>query len=405
MDDLPELHLDESVMDDRLAEAVARRLLEPGLSQRVRLAYRLEGTLPGGAVSGEALGRTLRLTRAAIHKHVDQLRALGFPIESAAGAGYCLSRSADDLVAAEAVVPYLLQDSNPAGRWFVGLPYIYLGSCRSTNLVLRQAASGRLARELPNRLIGDNLTGEALPAGAVAVTDHQVSGRGRLDRAWSDQVGKELMFSVLLRPSLAPGQAHLVSLAAALAIAQTLERLPGLMGRVRVKWPNDVLIDEGKVCGILVEGSMDTDRLHWAVVGIGVNVNSDPAELMEAILRRGDEGVETRPRPVSLRQCLGRQLPRAPLLAAFFARLTVVWKQLEDGPAGVARVLACLRERDALAGSVVEVRGGAGRHDLVAAGRAVGIGPEGQLLLRTAVGETVSVAAGDVTLRRQPLAE
>ena len=419
MDDLPAMSHDASILDQRLAAAVARRLIEPGLAQRVRLNLRLQESLyprkypeetpaPSGgdadrpsparpSLSGEALGRLLGLSRAAVHKHIDQLRGQGFSIESAAGTGYRLTRPADDLVAGEAVIPYLLESFDPAAPWSAGLPYLYHQTCESTNLVLRQAASGRPAQDYPDRDSDD-----ALPAGAVAVTEHQAAGRGRLGRTWSDEVGKELMFSVLLRPSLAPGQAHLLSLGAALAVARTLELLPGLAARVKVKWPNDVFIDGGKVCGILVEGSMDADRLHWAVAGIGVNVNGDSAALAETIAERGDEGAETRPQPVSLRECLGAAVPRAPLFAALLSRLTDVWSGLERGPAGVDDLLAGLRERDVLAGSMVEVYGGAGRQQVVASGKAVGIGPEGQLLLRTSAGETVSVVAGDVSLRRQP---
>jgi BirA family biotin operon repressor/biotin-[acetyl-CoA-carboxylase] ligase len=387
---------DAFVLDERLAVAVARRSIEPGLAQRVRLSIRLQQAV-GLALSGQALGRLLGLSRAAVHKHIDQLRVQGFSIESVPGAGYRLARPADDLLAGEAVIPYLLQSFDSDTPWSVGLPYLYQPACESTNLVLRQAASGRPAQEYPGRD-----SSEGLPAGAVAVTEHQVSGRGRLGRTWSDEAGKGLMFSVLLRPSLAPGQAHLLSLAAALAVAQTLELLPDLTGRVKVKWPNDVFIDGGKVCGILVEGSMDADRLHWAVAGIGMNVNGDSAALAEAIADRGDEGAETRPRPVSLRECLGAAVPRAPLLSALLARLTDVWVALEEGTPGVAKLLDGLRERDALTGSMVEVYGGMGRQQIVAAGEAAGIGPEGQLLVRTSAGETVAVVAGDVSLRRQP---
>jgi BirA family biotin operon repressor/biotin-[acetyl-CoA-carboxylase] ligase len=387
---------DASVLDERLAAAVARRSIEPGLAQRVRLSVRLQQAV-GPALSGQALGRLLGLSRAAVHNHIDQLRVQGFSIESVPGAGYRLTRPADDLLVGEAVIPYLLQSFDSDAPWSAGLPYLYQPACESTNLVLRQAASGRPAQEYQGRE-----SGEGLPAGAVAVTDHQVSGRGRLGRTWSDEVGKGLMFSVLLRPSLAPGQAHLVSLAAALAVAQTLELLSDLTGRVKVKWPNDVFIDGGKVCGILVEGSMDADRLHWAVAGIGLNVNGDSAALAEAIAARGDEGAETRPRPVSLRECLGAAVPRAPLLATLLARLTDVWVALEQGSPGIARLLDGLRERDALAGSMVEVYGGMGRQHVVTAGEAAGIGPEGQLLVRTSAGETVAVVAGDVSLRRQP---
>lgn len=386
----------------RLSHAVGAGLIEPGLAHRVRLSVYLHGGIyPGkyesettasvgavsrerAALSGERLGRMLGLSRAAVNKHVNHLRERGFAIESVAGSGYTLTASADDLLVAEAAIPHLLRTLEPNLPWQVGLPYLYRGTCESTNLVLR-AAMGE---------------GPTLPSGAVAVTDHQVGGRGRLGRGWSDQPGKEVMFSVLIRPSLAPGQAHLLSLAAALAVARTLEALPGLAGKVRIKWPNDVLIDGGKVCGILLEGSMDTDRLHWAMAGIGVNVNSDPAGLERAIAERGDEGAGGRPRPASLRERLGRPVPRAPLLATLFKALTSHWSELEEGQQGVDRLLAGLRELDALAGSTVEVRGGPGHPEIVAAGEAAGIGAEGQLLVRVPSGETISVVAGDVTVNR-----
>jgi BirA family biotin operon repressor/biotin-[acetyl-CoA-carboxylase] ligase len=346
-----------------------------------------DGLETGPSLSGESLGRMLGLSRAAVHKHIDHLRGLGFAVESAAGAGYRLARPADDLLAAEAVIPHLLQTCDPAGPWFVGLPYQYLESCESTNLVLRQAASSARAG--------------TLPGGAVAAADHQAAGRGRLGRTWSAETGKELMFSVLLRPSLAPGQAHLLSLGAALAVAQTLETLPGLAGRVKVKWPNDVLVEERKVCGILVEGSMDADRLHWVVAGIGVNVNGEAVSLQQAIAEQGDEGAEARPGPVSLQECLGAPVPRAPLFARLLARLTEVWGALEQEPTtGMTRLLDGLRARDALAGGAVEVFGGTGMQHVIAVGTAAGIGAEGQLLVRTAAGEMVSIVAGDVSLRR-----
>ncbi len=264
--------VDTEDLHERLDAAVARGVVGAGLAHRAVLAARLTRTLPQAgadaclaAISGEALARTLGLSRAAVHKHVNHLRTLGFAVESLPGAGYRLERPFADLVAAEAVLPFLLGLSRPETPWMAGLPYLYLPRCESTNLSLKEAMAPRGAG--------------ALPAGALMVTDEQTGGRGRLGRTWSSEAGKDLTFSVLLRPSLAPAQAHLLSLAAALAVAEVLETLPGLEGRVAVKWPNDVLLGDEKVCGILLEGSMDVDRLHWAVAGIGLNVNSAPSAL------------------------------------------------------------------------------------------------------------------------------
>jgi BirA family biotin operon repressor/biotin-[acetyl-CoA-carboxylase] ligase len=379
-------------MEERLEAALAARWIEPGLAQRVRLVFLLQGPVESHvgrgqetAFSGETLGRMLGLSRAAVHKHIEQLRAVGFSIESAAGSGYRLTTSPDDLVVGEAFIPHLLRSIDPRSSQALGLPYIYRPACESTNPLMRSLLASQ-----PD-----------LRTGAVTITDHQSAGKGRLGRGWSGEPGRELTFSVLLRPSLAPGQAHLLRLGAALAVARTLEARPGLAGRVRVKWPNDVLIDGAKVCGILVEGSMDVDRLHWVIAGIGVNVNSDPEVLERAITERADEGGERRPRPGSLRVSLGGlTVPRAPLLAALLKEAGEVWAGLEEGPPGIERMLSGLRDLDALLGTPVEVYGGPGRQEAVAAGEAVGIGPDGQLLVRTAGGETVPVVVGDVSLRR-----
>jgi BirA family biotin operon repressor/biotin-[acetyl-CoA-carboxylase] ligase len=368
-------------LSDRLDAAVARGLLGIGSAHRVALATRLASTLPGAGseiypvLSGEELGRILGLSRAAVHKHVEHLRSLGFGIAPIAGSGYRLEHPFTDLVAAEAVLPRLLECVDPGPPWVAGLPYQYLAACGSTNQVLKQAAASS-------------------PSGAAVVTDDQRGGRGRLGRTWVSQPGKDLTFSVLLHPALVPAQAHLLSLAAALAVAEVLEGIPGLGGRVGIKWPNDVLLSGDKVCGILLEGSMDADRLHWAVAGIGLNVNSDPAGLVRGLPPEAREEWMGRPRPASLRAQVGRDVPRAPLLGTLLARLTERWTDLEAGS-----ILEGLRRRDVLAGRRVEVLSGPPRNELVVAGESLGIGPEGQLLVRTAASDTVAVFAGDVTVR------
>ena len=433
------MDLDE--LRTRLNSAVARGDLGAGVAHRAVLAARLAGTLShaGGKenpipVSGEVLGRTVGLSRAAVHKHVGYLRSLGFSVRSYPGKGYGLDRPFTDLVAAEAVLPFLLVTAD--APWTAGLPYLYVPRCGSTNLALKEATESRRVesgRERNSRVaeiqaraprhgreratIGLPGSG-GLPAGAVVVTDEQTRGRGRLGRLWSSEPGRDLTFSVLLRPALGPAQAHLISLAAALAVAEVLETLPGLGGQVAVKWPNDVLLGEEKVCGILIEGSIDADSLHWAVAGLGLNVNSTPSGWMAGLTAKEANNWAGRPRPVSLFERLGRQVPRAPLLAALLERLTGRFTELEEGAnrptgggagdgassgldnlAGAAKVVAELRRRDALAGRQVEVLAGPHQGRVVVSGEAVGIGPEGQLLVRRASGETVAVFAGDVSLR------
>ncbi len=356
-----------------------------GETRRLALLERLLATLaPEGSeafdcvVSGESLGKEFGLSRAAVHKHVEHLRALGFALESAGGAGYRLTRPFTDLVAPEAVLPHLLERMDPEWAWVAGLPYHYQARCPSTNAVLRQEAASS-------------------PSGTMVVTDDQTGGRGRLGRTWVSEPGKDLTFSVLVLPSLAPAQVHLLSLAAALAVADTIDELlraEGVEGLVQVKWPNDVLVDGKKVCGVLLEGSLDSDRVLWAIAGIGLNVNSAPSAMVCRLGPQQRPDWQGRPHPLSLSEHLGHQVPRAPLLAGLLCSLTRRWNQ-----AGAPGVLDDLRRRDALAGRRIEVFAGPPGNEPVVAGEAAGIGPEGQLLVLDSTGRTVPVFAGEVTVR------
>lgn len=374
--------MSDAALSQRLDLAVARGLVGVGQAHRVALAGALATTLSsaGGtpapdSLSGEALGRSLGLSRAAVHKHVEQLRELGFAVSTAKGSGYRLDRDFDDLVVAEAVLPLVIRGMDTRASWTCGLPYRYLAACVSTNAELKAVAASE-------------------PAGTALVTDEQTGGRGRLGRAWVSRPGEDLTFSVLLRPQLGPAQAHLLSLAAALAVAEVLEGLEGLSARVGIKWPNDVLVGGKKVCGILLEGSMDSDRLQWVVAGVGLNVNSSPAALMNSLAADRRTEWQRKPEPTSLQEQLGTRVPRAPLLARLLGRLTQGWTDFQtDG------LLEGLRARDVLAGRPVEVLSGPPRDDLVVAGEALGVGAEGQLLVRVASGEIVPVFAGDVTVR------
>ncbi len=415
------LDLDLARLDSRLEAAVAGGLISRGMAHRVDLAARLAAApWPRGpdagraAVSGQELAGIMGLSRTAVHKHVHLLQSLGFVIASSPGTGYRLDRPFTDLVAAEAVLPFLLGSARQeeatldglphAGLPHAGLPYLYLERCESTNLVLREAMAPRTmtsrgpAGPRAGRTTEVRRAAASLPSGAVAVTDAQTSGRGRLNRAWSSRPGQDLTFSVLLRPSLVPARAHLLSLTAALAVAEVLETLPGMRERLTVKWPNDVLLGDKKVCGILLEGSMDADRLHWVVAGIGVNVNSASTALMTSSSAEEAAAWLGKPHPVSLREHLGREVPRAPLLSALLDRSGRRWAALEGRGAGQAEVLEQLRRRDALAGRAVEVSRAAGPQEPAVVGEADGLGSEGQLLVRQASGQVLEVFAGDVTV-------
>ena len=199
--------------------------------------------IAAGPVGGPQIAEDLGVSRAAVWKHVEALRAAGFEIDSAE-AGYDL-----------AGVP---EFGGPAVKFGLDAPYEveYHETIDSTNARARDlAVDGR--------------------ANVVVLADAQTGGRGRLDRAWSSPSGG-VWLSILSRPQVPPAQAPAYTLAAAVATTRAV-REAGV--DASIKWPNDVLVGDRKLAGILTEMEGEADRVSWLVVGIGINANVDAADL------------------------------------------------------------------------------------------------------------------------------
>ena len=229
------------------------------------------------------------------------------------------------------------------------------------------------------------------PEGSTVVTDHQTAGRGRHGRCWESEAGQNLTFSVVLRPSasegstrlpLRPHRLGLLALASGLAVCETVaEVIPA--GTPRLKWPNDVLLDNSKCCGILIESAASATTLGPVVVGIGLNVN-----------QRAFPKVATKKTPpTSLALAAGRPVARAPLLAQLLQRLEVRYQSLfEDGGQAVRQ--AC-EERLAALDQSVTVRCAPSGAPIE--GTFIGLAPDGAMRLRLPEGERI-LHAGDVTI-------
>jgi BirA family biotin operon repressor/biotin-[acetyl-CoA-carboxylase] ligase len=214
------------------------------------------------------------------------------------------------------------------------------------------------------------------PQWSVVVADEQTAGRGRHGRSWASPRGG-LYLSVLLRPSLAAGRAALLPLAVAVACCDALEEL-GL--HAQIKWPNDLVVGDRKLGGILVEASSDGGRLDSAIVGIGVNL-----DLAEDALPAGLAGAST-----SFRAETGRTVSPLETAAVVLARLTVWYAALARDERG--RMLSAWRERAASWwGSAVEVRCG----ESVLCGVARDVDHRGALLLDLPDGTSVALLSGE----------
>jgi len=212
------------------------------------------------------------------------------------------------------------------------------------------------------------------PEGLVAVAEHQTAGRGRLDRRWESPPGSSLLMSVLFRPVIDPGELHLCTAAVALAAVQACREVAGV--DPSVKWPNDLLVGEAKLAGVLAEAEFSAGAVEAVVVGIGLNVAwPGPPGLGGTCL---DDLVTT--------GAVDRQALLAALLGALAPR-----RGLLDSPEGRQELADELRGRCATLGRRVRVELAA--QTLV--GLATGIDEAGHLLLRTAEGPQ-AVAAGDV---------
>ena len=200
----------------------------------------------GRYLSGEEMALRLAVSRAAVWKAVRALRDEGYPIAAAPNRGYALAETAD-VLSAHGIRKYLTGAA-------AALRVETRDRVSSTNTVLRErAASGG-------------------PAGAVLVAGEQTAGRGRMGRGFFSPGGTGLYLSVLLRPDAPPGDAALLSTAAAVAVAEAVEAVSGR--GTGIKWVNDVYLDGKKICGILTEAGIDLESgtLDYAVLGIGVNV-------------------------------------------------------------------------------------------------------------------------------------
>lgn len=236
-----------------------------------------------------------------------------------------------------------------------------------------------------NRVVLD-LARDGAPDGVVVVADHQTAGRGRLGRTWQAPPGASLLVTVLLRPRLPTAEAHLVTIAAALAAADACADAAGV--RPGLKWPNDLVVERPdgtrKLAGILAESIVTAGRIDAIAVGMGLNVQW-PQPLPDDLA-----AIAT-----ALNHEAGRDVARDDVLHAWLARLDTRSRALEEGGAEVLLAefrRACVtlgREvRAELAGETVH-------------GTAVDVTGEGHLLLDTGDGVR-TITAGDVVHVRPP---
>lgn len=311
----------------------------------------------GVFLSGNALSQSLQITRAAVWKAVRSLREEGYQIEAVTNRGYCLAEPEGGFLEEES-----LKTAMPNGR--LGRKLVLLKQVDSTNSYAKKLA------EQPDS------------DGTVVVAETQTQGKGRMYRHFYSPLREGVYFSVVLHPDIHLDELNLLTLTAALSVVEAVEALTGT--RPQIKWPNDVVWNGKKLCGILTESSVEneTGRVQYTVSGIGINVNNRgfPDELKQTAC--------------SLRQIGGRAFSRRQVIAAVLGRLE---RFLADDWFLRHReeMLDEYRRDVALIGKEIDLIYPRGKVH----GKVLGIDAKGGLLVRTETrGDTV-IYSGEVSVR------
>jgi len=212
--------------------------------------------------------------------------------------------------------------------------------------------------------------------GTVIVAEEQTAGKGRLKRAWLSPRGS-IALSIILHPT--PAQLPSLIMVASLAAAHCIEKVSGL--KTQIKWPNDVLVNDRKVCGILIESDVRGSAVDYAVIGIGINVNLEPVDFPEIAATA-----------TSLSNELGGKLSRREMIRCLLVELENLYLALPEGDS----VFREWRERLVTLGKEVEVSSGQTGYK----GIAESVASDGSLFLRQPDGSLIKIVAGDVSLRQ-----
>jgi BirA family transcriptional regulator, biotin operon repressor / biotin---[acetyl-CoA-carboxylase] ligase len=217
------------------------------------------------------------------------------------------------------------------------------------------------------------------PEGTALIANSQNAGKGRMQRVWHSPAGSNIYTSIILRPQIEPARAPQISILAGVAIADVLENYCPY--RINLKWPNDVLIDGKKVCGILSQVKTTASEVDFIVLGIGINVNISYSQFPKDICNLATSlAIET-----------GREISRQELIISLYENLTKWYKQLLQN--GFCRIKEKWLSISPMIGQTVQVT----FQEETVSGKAIGLDVDGSLILLTAENKEFKILAGDAT--------
>ncbi len=299
-------------------------------------------------ISGEDMSAQLKISRAAVWKYIDQLRHDGYEITAVPHLGYKLESTPDKLI------PHEIQ---------FGLKTKVLGG----HVVSFDTVTSTMDEAF-------RLGMDGAPEGTVVCAEAQSKGRGRLGRNWMSPKGKGIYCSIILRPKFAPAQMAQLTLMTAVALTEAVIKSTGV--KPSIKWPNDLLVGQKKLAGILTELRAEMDQVKFVVIGVGLNVNAQIKELV--------------PEATSLKIEAGDNLHRVAVLQEILRSIEKWYGQLKKGQFDL--VIEHWKKHSSTLKSRVKVSEPGGSIE----GIAVDLDKDGGLLIRQDSGMVVKKMAGDV---------
>lgn len=305
-------------------------------------------------ISGQSLCNELGVSRTAIWKYMNQLKEDGYIIEASQNKGYKITEYPDILTEAE--LGSLFENE------YFGNKIYYYDELDSTNNMAKKKAE------------------DGASHGTLVITECQNGGRGRRGKKWISPSGSGIWMSFILRPEIHPYTASMLTLVAALAAVSALKKIGGL--NCNIKWPNDIVVNGKKVCGILTEMSSELDAVNYVIIGIGFNVNTTEF----------DEDIRTIASSLFLET--GLKIKRSQVVADFakcFEKYYKIFIQTQD-------MNGLMNEYNSLlinAGKEVKINNI--KSEFI--GNAIGINERGELLVKKQDGSIENIMSGEVSVR------
>ncbi len=306
-------------------------------------------------LSGEKIALDLSISRAAVWKRIEKLRAEGFKIDAQPRSGYRLVESSD------ALIPEEIESGLEPQSMFAG-NIIYRKRIESTNLTAKKMAV------------------DGVPEGTLVVAEEQTMGRGRLNREWLSAPGKNLLFSIIFRPQIVLAQLFSLTMLTSLSIVKAIKKITGLSAMI--KWPNDIYINKLKAGGILTEFNGEQDCIYFVVAGVGLNVNFAPS------LSQDLQNEAT-----SLAEELGAKVSRVNLLCAILKEIEKSYCLIQTDK--IYQIHKEWNRYSLITGKPVRITSFNSTED----GVAESVDADGCLIFRDINGKRKKIVCGDVSLR------